>query len=388
MGNYQLESIRKSHRGKREDRGVETNLSNLCGQYSDSYLVQTICQISLLLLVTALFGCQAETTQPVSAEPSIEETAAEPTVSPQADYWTAWESSPHANTYALEKGPNDYCACCHSPQNWNTAAEIDPPPNCVSCKFPNEPEPRIAESNVLIAEEEWQDIGCPVCHRVEDGVAEPEIAWLNMNTNYYETVASSTQLCEKCHADSETLQHGRHITNSVHADFTCTDCHDAHTTTASCTAAGCHTDFTTRYPVDIPEHIDQITEQECQDCHSSVADIHMNILDETPVACLECHEYQMGEYAGVRYQAAHSNIHAAVTCIACHDGAALEVGLIPTEGQWVAFRTISLLGRESTAPYQSHNVQREVACSRCHFPDHVWELPLDVEDPPDEHKPD
>ncbi len=348
------------------------------------YLIRPIWQIGLLFLAINLVGCQSATNQIANAEPSVAETALEPTVSPQADIWTAWESSPHAQTYALEKGPNDYCARCHSPQNWNTAAQIDPPPNCVSCKFPNEPEPRVAESNVLIPEEAWQDIGCAVCHHVEDGVAEADIAWLNVSTNYYETVTSSTALCEKCHADSETLQHGRHISDSVHADFTCTDCHDAHTTIASCTAAGCHTEFTTRYPTFIPEHTDQMDEQECTVCHASVADIHMNILDETPVACLECHEFQMGEYAEPRYQTAHSNVHANVACTACHDGSALEVGPMPNGDQWITFRTTSLLGRDSTTPYQSHNVQREAECVRCHYPDNPWSLPLDIEEWPDE----
>ncbi|MCA9957677.1 MAG: hypothetical protein KC443_01500 [Anaerolineales bacterium] len=328
----------------------------------------------LLLLAITLIGCQPDVETAVSAAEPTAAAAPEPTAAVQAEYWTAWESSPHADTYALEKGPNTYCARCHSPQNWDIAAKIDPPPNCVSCKFATEPEPRIAQSNTLVAEEEWQDIGCAICHHVQDGIADSAIAWLDITTNYYETVASSTELCEKCHTDTETLRHSRDISGGAHADFTCTDCHDAHTTAASCTTGGCHTDFTTRYPVIIPEHEDQVDAEECTQCHSSVADIHMNILDETPVACMDCHQLLMGEYAQVRYQSAHSNLHAVVTCVACHDGAALEVGPLPNEGQWVTFRTTSLLGRETTAPYQSHVVQREVDCVRCHYPDNLWGL--------------
>ncbi|MCB9420036.1 MAG: hypothetical protein H6667_09540 [Ardenticatenaceae bacterium] len=333
----------------------------------------------LLLLASMLIGCQPSLEPAVSAEEPTP--SPEPTISVQAEYWTAWESSPHANTYALEKGPNTYCARCHSPQNWDMVAKVDPPPNCVSCKFPNEPEPRIAQDNPLVPEEEWQDIGCAICHRMENGVADSEIAWLDISTNYYETVASSTELCGKCHADTETLRHSREI-GSAHPDFTCTDCHDAHTTTASCTTGGCHADITARFPVFIPEHSDQVNNEECTNCHSSVADIHMNILDETPVACMDCHKLLMGGFAQVRYQAAHSNLHATVTCVACHDGSGLEVGLLPNQDQWVTFRTTSLLGRDTTAPYQSHDMQREVDCARCHYPDNPWGLTTDIEELP------
>ena len=347
------------------------------------HLAQHTWQISLLFLTILLIGCQSVEDHTVSAEQPTAETSPQPTVSAQADYWTAWQSSPHAQTYALEKGPNTYCARCHSPQNWDMAAKVDRPPNCVSCKFPNEPEPRIAQSNSLVPEEEWQDIGCAVCHRMENGAADAEVVWLDVRTNYYETVTSTTELCEKCHADTETLRHGRDVSGGAHADFACTDCHDAHTVAASCTTSGCHADFTDRYPEIIVEHQDQVNDKECTDCHPSVADIHMNALEEMPVVCMDCHEYLMGEHAQVRYQAAHSNLHATVTCVACHDGAALEVGPAPGQEQWVTFRTTSLLGRETTAPYQSHNVQLAVDCVHCHYPDNPWELMVDIEELPD-----
>jgi hypothetical protein len=64
-----------------------------------------------------------------------------------SDFCNAWENSTHAYTYALEKGPNTCCAGYHSPANWNPAATINEPPNCVSCKFPFETEPRVADGN-------------------------------------------------------------------------------------------------------------------------------------------------------------------------------------------------------------------------------------------------
>jgi hypothetical protein len=98
---------------------------------------------------------------------------------------------------------------------------------------------------------------------------------------------------------------------------------------------------------------------------------------------MECHKYLMAEYAQVRYQTAHSNLHTGVTCLACHDGSALEVGPLPNEKQWITFRTTSLLGRDTIAPYQSHNVQMEVECTRCHYPENPWRLTTDIEELPD-----
>lgn len=343
-------------------------------------LLRTPWPIGLLALI--LLGCQPDTGQPTATGPAAAETPPS-TAAAQTEYWAAWESSPHAHTYALEKGPNTYCARCHAPQNWEPAAEIDPPPNCVSCKFPNEPEPRQAQSNVLIPEAKWLHIGCPVCHRLQNGIAAAEVAWLDVRTNYYETVASPTALCQKCHTDTESLRHGRDLSTSAHAGFECTDCHDAHTVAANCTDSGCHTDFTARYPVNIAEHTDQVENERCTECHASVADIHMNILDETPVACLDCHQYLIGEYAQTRYQSAHSIIHATVRCAACHDGSDLAVGQPPGQERWVTFRTTALLGRETTAPYQSHNIQLTVTCERCHYTGNPWGLAVDIEELPD-----
>jgi hypothetical protein len=244
-----------------------------------------------------------------------------------------WESGPHANTYDLGKGPNTYCARCHSPQNWDPAATIDPPPNCVSCKFPFEAEPRQAAGNPLVPAAEWQSIGCEICHPIENDSVLPEVAWLDVQTGYHETVFDSTLLCEQCHVDQGAIFHQRQLGNSVHTDFSCTNCHDAHDGSASCTAVGCHEGI--------------------------------NMTSSPPEATLAEDTYTA---------VAHSNSHIDVTCVACHDGSGLAIGPVEGGNTWITFRDVAFLERMTTEPYQSHHLQRAVSCTRCHFPDNPWQL--------------
>ncbi len=282
----------------------------------------------ILLFALSVAACQEQSALIVDPSPTEIEVTAVPS---HPEQQSKWENGPHANTYALEKGPNTYCAKCHAPTNWDPAATIDSPPNCVSCKFPFEDAPRIAAGNPLVAEVEWADIGCNVCHRVQDGVVEAEIAWLDTATGYYETVADATALCEKCHLDNDTLRHKRDLSGGVHADFQCTECHDAHDTQAN-----------------------------CMDCHQ-----------ETITDPLSGHS----EY---------SDAHPSLTCAACHDGVGLPAQLLENEEMWVIMRTTELMGRSSSKPYESHFIQRAVNCQRCHYAHNPWGLAEVQEQPVNE----
>ncbi len=276
--------------------------------------------VSLITMLT-LPSCQSPAPSSVATQtPARPQATAHPARDPaQAEYWATWEQSSHAHTYALEKGPNTYCAKCHSPANWDPMARIDDPPNCVSCKFAFESSTRIAKDNPLVPEHDWVNIDCAVCHRVEDGIADSVIAWHNTTTGYYESVVSTTGLCEKCHLDNATLRHKRELGGGAHAGFECTDCHDPHTTRAG-----------------------------CADCHDAAA-----ISDVSP---------------------GHDPAHAVVTCAACHDASGLEVAPLEDDGVWMPFRTGELLGRVTREPYQSHNLQLSVDCTRCHFRGNPWGL--------------
>lgn len=325
--------------------------------------------LSLLLAVGA---CTPPAGNAVTAAPTP--TVPAPTRDLQLELiYEQWEESPHADTYALEKGPNTYCARCHSPANWDAAATIDEPPNCVSCKFSFEDEPRRAEGNPLVPEDDWASIGCEVCHRVEDGVVQPELAWHNRQTGYYESVADSTELCSHCHRDTETLRHARNVDDSAHADFTCTDCHNAHVATASCGENGCHSSVPRPLPELIAEHEDQEDVSECNDCHSP-ADVHMGILDYVPVGCMDCHGAHFSAVGRPLLEQGHSEAHVNVACVACHDAVGFELGPVEDQDLWMPFRTTELLERTTTEPYQSHRVAKAVDCTRCHFAGNSWGL--------------
>ncbi len=269
-----------------------------------------------------------------SAVPTTAPTPAAQPVSPtqtlpapvQAALWAKWQSSPHGNTYDLGKGPNTYCSRCHSPRNWDPASKIDAPPNCVSCKFETDATVRVAKSNPLVAQADWRNIGCDVCHRVENETASAEIAWLNRVTGKYEPVANTTSLCEKCHMDTDVLRHRRDLGKAVHVGFQCTQCHDAHTTKASCASSQCHVSLS-----QIPGH-----------------------------------------------DAAHANVN----CVTCHDASGLQVGRDPSTNAWITWRTTELLGRKTTKSYVSHNLQKSVDCARCHFAGNPWNLSNSVKRTP------
>jgi hypothetical protein len=240
--------------------------------------------------------------------------------SEQTIAWQNWMSGPHSSTYDLGKGPNTYCARCHSPMNWDPSSRIDEPPNCVTCKFDFESAPRIALSNPLVPEMDWKNISCGICHSNLDDTF--RISWFNNTTGTHETVTSTTELCEKCHRDTETILHKRDLGKDIHSAFVCTDCHDSHSTTASCSNAKCH----------------------------------VEVLLNSP--------FILG----------HDAAHDGVICVSCHDSSGLEVGPIEDGSVWVPFRTTELLGNLIRKPYQSHDLQREVNCDRCHYTKNPWGL--------------
>jgi hypothetical protein len=280
-------------------------------------------------------------------------------VEQQQEIWDAWKTGAHSTGYDLGKGPNTYCARCHSPANWDSQATIDPPPNCVSCKFQNEATPRIAEGNPLISESDWKGIDCNSCHRIENGAVVSGPAWYDAVSGYHETVADSTMLCEKCHTDTQTLKYKVDLGDQIHVGFLCTNCHDPHSLTASCTQSGCHNELDMTTTNTRPSHPTMGGSTSCiqAGCHTGV-----NFAAKPEV------NQQSGVWS-------HQDVrHTAVSCGACHDAAGLEVGILEGENIWVTFRTVELLGRSSQEYYPSHNFQRDVNCARCHYVDNPWGL--------------
>jgi hypothetical protein len=320
----------------------------------------------ILLLALVMSGCggaATPTAPPPTPEPVIEYVQVtvvvpptevpppptpEPTALPdQSVQIAAWEGSPHGNTWGEGKGPNTWCSRCHSPQNWDPASYIGPPPSCFSCKFPTDPEMRIAEGNPFVPEDEWVGIPCETCHRMENGVATQGIAWLNPISMEYVDVNTSNELCEKCHVT--TVGTGNPVRSAVSHEIVL--------------GGPAHLNYAGFIDEETPPTY-------CTDCH----DPHT----QQPKQCQDCHEIDPTTHAKGRY----SLMADTVTCMACHDSSGAEVGPNPDEaagGTWTT--TLTEVGRSgpTTSAIVSHSIQYEVACNRCHFDANPWELTVYTE---------
>lgn len=238
----------------------------------------------------------------------------------------AWKESGHSNTYDLGKGPNTYCARCKSPRNWDPKATVGPAPNCVACKFPFDKEVRKPppNTNIFIEQKDWKGIGCDICHKVETNVVDPKpVAW-NQATGKYDAVASNTELCEKCHTDS--------LGGSKH-----------------------------KMAIGGPAHTGQIgltakRPQECTDCHNP---------HSTQASCTSCH----GDVFKTKPNAGHIAVHEKIACDACHDARGLTLGPNADKTKWVAFQSVTSPagGPPTLSQVTSHTLQKRVACTRCHY---------------------
>lgn len=306
-----------------------------------TYTLPKLAFIFSLVLMTALAlaGCQSDGTITASPEEtqavpqsnqttplqteqptSAPESAAGPGETDLASINSAWQSSPHAGTFVLDdQGQNNTCARCHAPVNWSPSIE-ELPESCFACKF------ELEEPAPLIPENAWANISCNVCHEVDKkGNVQPEYAWLEIAPlEEYTEVASSTELCLKCHAPVDIPNHGSVDVSGVHQGYDCTRCHSAHSTAASCNSAGCHGDTA------IP---------------------------------------------------AHDAYHQSVTCAACHDGAGMEVGLDEETRLWNTYLSIPTGVNGDQHEFTSHNIVLEVDCGRCHFAGNPWELSESVTQP-------
>lgn len=167
----------------------------------------------------------------------------------------------------------------------------------------------------MIAEADWQGIQCNICHQVKREKVDPQVVWLEIAAiEQYAAVTTTTELCQKCHTGGDVPGHAWVAQAGVHQEFACTQCHDAHTAAASCLSAGCHADLSTT--------------------------------------------------------AGHDPAHSMVTCAACHDASAARVGP-DSSGQWGTWLPVQ--GGDPVA-FNSHALQTESACQRCHYPDNPWTL--------------
>ena len=303
---------------------------------------------ALVLLAMLLYACApAATPEPTPTPTPIPPTPTATPLPDQSGVTAAWEGSMH-NIYDLYYGPNTWCARCHSPQNWDPEAVPGKAPNCFSCKFPADAEPRVAVGNDLIPQEEWVGIPCETCHMVdENGIASEEIAWLNPISMEYVEVNTTTELCEKCHVTTTNNLFGSAVVHQVYFG-------SAHLNYAG---------FVNETP----------PPQYCTDCH----DPHSLVAKQ----CVDCHEIDEASHSKGMY----AEMKDVVTCMACHDaspdwslktpsGITFAVGPYGENGVWVPIDATLSKGVPKNIPIVSHAIQGEVVCTRCHSIDNPYGL--------------
>lgn len=279
--------------------------------------IERLGMMLVVLLIGGLFGVTAHVSAiypSQSSEPVPTPTGHAATEAELATAQTEWSQSAHADTYDNGLGADTTCARCKSPLNWdpNQGLAAQQALDCGSCKrVPGEERPSLS-MGVKVPQSEWRNITCEVCHIPTGDSYDTGIAFWNQWLGQYEAVATTTELCAKCHEG----QHGFQVVEEqeaslVHEQLVCTDCHGAHGASASCT-----------------------------DCHEPLAG--------------------SGSYEHAR--------HPSVNCTACHDDGNLSIwqdpdAKSPHYGEYVTRRFAHTL-----TSWPSHDLSVSVKCQRCHHP--------------------
>lgn len=201
-----------------------------------------------------------------------------------------------------------------------------------------------------------QQISCTVCHEPDGAGVSARPVWWNQESAQYETVANNTALCGQCHSETETSNHQNGVNNPIHSGLECTDCHNPHSTAASCSDSNCHQSIKQEraIPPSTPtggQHPNSAAFCGGSGCHPSATQV-----------ALSSHSI-------------HGSTHLMVSCAACHDASGLKFGPFGETGIWVTFRTREIDGIVTAIPFESHNLQISVKCTRCHFKGNPWGLP-------------
>ncbi len=225
----------------------------------------------------------------------------------------SWARSRHANTYDAGLGANTTCANCKSPRNWDPhAPAAEAAENCSQCKRePGKPRPDLP-GGAPVTQPDWKGIACDICHEPVGTSYSTALAYWNQETQRYEAMSSSTQLCAKCHVG----QHGFDViyeqsTSAAHKGWECTRCHGSH---------------------------------------------------NSPVQCTDCHNPSQG-----RGSSAHAQ-HPDVSCTSCHDAGGLTIWQDSDPNSRFYQKYMPQRMAHALRSWPSHNLQTAVDCRRCHHP--------------------
>ena len=279
--------------------------------------IQALAFFLLFMLVSVFLVAGSAAANSPSSAPTPQPTPTRGHIATQAELAAArseWGHSAHADTFDAGQGANTTCASCKSPRNWDPtdlagqAQALD----CNACKrVPGAPRPAL-EGGVPIAQKDWHNVGCEICHEPVGDSYYTSISFWNQAMGKYEPVASTTELCAKCHEAQHGFQVIEEQTASVaHQGWECTRCHGAH---------------------------------------------------GAPSACTNCHDPKVGK--GAQEHA----LHPKVNCTACHDAGGLSIWHDTDSnskhyGEYAAVRFGHAL-----RSWTSHDLTLQVQCERCHHP--------------------
>jgi len=225
-----------------------------------------------------------------------------------------WELSAHTETFDGGMGANTTCARCKSPRNWDPSRDLAAQEalDCGSCKrIPGAPRPEL-ESGVPVAQDEWQNIQCNICHIPQDDSYLTSVAFWDQASRTYVPVQNTDELCARCHEG----RHGFEVVEEqavspAHQAWECTRCHGSHGQAASCT---------------------------------------------------DCHDPRTGPGAGEHAR------HPSVDCTACHDNGGLSIWREDTLDSKFYDEYVTRRFAHTLTSWPSHDLSRDINCVKCHHP--------------------
>lgn len=192
---------------------------------------------------------------------------------------------------------------------------------------------------------------CELCHEVQAGVVLEIAASQEQAASQPGTGMDGNSMCPQCH----DVRGG----GNAHPGLGCNDCHDPHSTAASCTDSGCHSALRQNAVFAVPptptDGHPKSGSSFCggTNCHAAataVADSAFSI---------------------------HRSSHARVSCVACHTASGMQTGPLPDGSSWVLLQEVKNANAEVTLkPAFAHGIQLDVDCTTCHFENNVWGLEL------------
>lgn len=238
-----------------------------------------------------------------------------------------------------------------------TAVPTSTPPILIETPGLSEQDLKLREiQDIFSANPHKSKFTCGKCHSIDDNEAiSGNLTWTDEKTGQSEKINYPSQICTKCHKlhTPQEIQHDS--IQLAHNIYECTDCHNPHSTQASCTESQCHSEIgkTINAMIDVPPN-------------------HVSMSDPNAAMCggSSCHELAK-EVANTPIY--HQPVHRDVPCYVCHDISGMQVSR-NEKSSWITIDQVDIETGENNDGFVSHTIGLNADCSRCHFEDNPWGL--------------